>query len=203
MPFTDRLIMQFAHPRGPLGALAGVIMAHRSENVSRGRWAIDRLAPAPDARILELGYGPGVTLRDICRRVPDGHIVAVDSSPVMLRQAGRRNRQFIAAGRLDLRLGDAAALDPEIQDLDLIYGFNVWHLWDDGIAVITDLAARLRPGGQLALAYMRPPGGTITHGQAATRLAIEFSTTTLIHIETQWMSHKTPAVLVTARRPQS
>lgn len=201
MPLTDKFITQFAHPRGPLGALAGVIMAHRSGNLARGQWAIEQLAPATDARALELGYGPGVTLRETCGRVPDGHVVGVDLSPVMLQQAQRRNSEYIEAGLLELRLGDAAGLDPDLHDFDLIYGINIWQLWDTPIAVITDLATRLRPGGRLALAYMRPPGATLTHGQAATRLAIEFATTPLTHISTEWMSHESPAVLVTAQRP--
>lgn len=201
MPFADKFTVQFAHPRGPLGSLAGVIVAHRPDNVRRGQWAIDRLAPAANARVLELGYGPGVTLRETCRRVCDGQVVGVDLSPVMLRQAHRRNSAFIQSGRLELRLGDAAALDPDLQDFDLIYGINLWQLWDDTLATITDLAGRLRPGGQLALAYMRPPGSSLTHGQAATKLAVECGTTSLIHINTEWMSRTPPAVMVIARRP--
>ncbi|WP_067537877.1 class I SAM-dependent methyltransferase [Nocardia crassostreae] len=145
MPFTDTLMTQFARPRGPLGSLAGVIMAHRPSSVSRGRWAIDKLAPNRDARVLELGYGPGVTLRETCRRVPEGRIIGVDVSPVMRRQAHRRNRQFVAPGLLELRLGDATALDADLHGFDLIYGINVWQLWEDSTAVIADLSTRLPP----------------------------------------------------------
>lgn len=74
--------------------------------------------------------------------MPDGRVAGVDLSPVMLRQAARRTRTFVTTGLLDLRDGDAADLDPELRDFDLIYGINVWQYWADSATVIKDLATR-------------------------------------------------------------
>ncbi|SUA80303.1 Trans-aconitate methyltransferase [Nocardia otitidiscaviarum] len=196
MSAIEGLYTHFAHPRRPIGSLAGMIMAHRGHNIRRGRWAIDRLAPTAGARVLELGYGPGVTLGEVCRRTPDIEVTGVDISPVMLRQAARRNRALLRSGRLDLRLGDATRLDPELRGFDLVYGINVWQYWSDPDVVIQDLVGRLRPGGRLALVYMRPPGCRLTHGQAATRLADQFNAALLTHITTEWMPQRPTAVLV-------
>ncbi|GAB2712066.1 class I SAM-dependent methyltransferase [Nocardia thraciensis] len=201
MRFTDQLLSHFAHPRGALGALAGVLMAHRRDNIARGQWAVDMLAPARDARVLELGCGPGVALAGMCRLVPDGQVIGVDCSPVMLRQAARRTERFVASGLLELRLGDAAELGPDLDGFDLIYGINVWHCWADSAAVVAGLATRLRPGGRLGLIYMRPPGAALTHGEAARSLAADFAVTSLIHPGTEWMPHEPPAVLVSGRHP--
>ncbi|WP_306363613.1 class I SAM-dependent methyltransferase [Nocardia sp. CC227C] len=196
MSAIERLYTHFEHPRGPIGSLAGMMMAHRGHNIRRGRWAVERLAPAAGARVLELGYGPGVTLGEVCRRIPDGEVIGVDTSPVMMRQATRRNRSFIRSGRLEVHLGDATRLDPDVRDFDLVYGINVWQYWTDPVEVVEDLTRRLRPDGRLALVYMRPPGCRLTHGQAATHLVDQFTAAALTRITTEWMPHRPTAVLV-------
>ncbi|WP_327112420.1 class I SAM-dependent methyltransferase [Nocardia sp. NBC_01730] len=199
MTLSKNCAVHFAHPRGIRGAVAGVVMAHRRDYTSRGKWAMGKLEPAPDAHVLELGYGPGVTLAELCRLAPDGRVVGVDLSPVMLRQATRRTRTFVSTGLLDLRHADAADLDPELRDFDLIYGINVWQYWDDGATVIKDLATRLRPGGRLSLAYEQPPGSTVTCGRAIVQMVEQFAATPLVHVQSTWMPGH-PAVLVSASR---
>ena len=93
----EKLIENFGHPRGLLGRLAGWIMAKKKSNTARGRWAIAELAPKPDARVLEIGYGPGLGLADMSRRVSEGTVIGVDISDLMLAQAGRRNAAMVAA----------------------------------------------------------------------------------------------------------
>jgi ubiquinone/menaquinone biosynthesis C-methylase UbiE len=86
----QKLFENFAHPRGLWGRL-GQVMAHKSANIERGKWALAELDPQPHDRLLELelGYGPGLSLSEACRRVTRGHVTGVDVSPVMLRQATR------------------------------------------------------------------------------------------------------------------
>ena len=68
-----KLLENFAHPRGLWGRLAGQVMARKTANVERGKWALAELDPGPDDRVLEVGYGPGLSLSDACRRVCRGH----------------------------------------------------------------------------------------------------------------------------------
>ena len=97
----DKLFANFAHPRGGLGRLAGRIMAAKGDNNARARWAVAELDPKPDARVLEVGYGPGVAIALMAERLPDGTVVGVDSSDVMRAQASRRNRSAVAAGLVE------------------------------------------------------------------------------------------------------
>jgi SAM-dependent methyltransferase len=150
-----KLFENFAHPRGLWGRLAGQVMARKPANVERGKWALAELDPGPDDRVLELGYGPGLSLAEACRRVDRGRVIGVDQSSVMLRQARRRNAGALRDGRLELRVGDAQRLDADLCGLDLIYGINVWQFWTDQAATVHDLAGRLGPAGRLALLYMQ------------------------------------------------
>ena len=80
----EKLFENFAHPRGLYGRLAGRIMATKKSNTARGRWAVAELDPKPDARVLEIGYGPGIAVEAMAARVADGRVVGVDISDVML-----------------------------------------------------------------------------------------------------------------------
>ncbi|RDI45238.1 class I SAM-dependent methyltransferase [Nocardia mexicana] len=176
-------------------------MAHHRGARACGRWVLDTLTPGPRARVLEIGYGPGVTLAETCRRVPDGQMAGVDSSPLMRRQAARRTARFATTGLLDLRHGDTIDLDPDLREFDLIYGIDIWQHWPDPDRIIADLATRLRAAGQLSLAHTRASPSTLTPGAAAKRLAEAFAATQLVHIGTEWMPRTPAAILVTGHRP--
>jgi SAM-dependent methyltransferase len=195
-----KLFENFAHPRGLWGRLAGQVMARKAANVERGQWALAELDPAPDDRVLELGYGPGVSLAEACRRVDRGRVIGVDESPAMLRQARRRNAGSLRDGRLELRVGDAQRLDADLCDLDLIFAINVWQFWTDQAATVRDLAERLGPGGRLALVYMQPPGGSTTGDEAGERLQKQFVDAGLAAVETRTMRFDPPAVMVIGHR---
>jgi SAM-dependent methyltransferase len=196
----QKLFENFAHPRGLWGRLTGQVMAHKSANIERGKWALAELDPQPHDRLLELGYGPGLSLSEACRRVTRGHVTGVDVSPVMLHQATRRNADSIREGRLDLRVGDARQLDADLHDLDLVYGINVWQFWTEQTATVRDLAARLRPAGRLALVYMRPPGGSTTGDEAGERLQKQFVDAGLAAVDVRTMPFDPPAVMVIGHR---
>ena len=66
---------------------------------------------APGWRVVEVGSGSGVVARDVAALVgPRGHVTGVDRSRVLLAAARRRAREEGLEGRLDFRLGEAAAL---------------------------------------------------------------------------------------------
>ena len=88
--------MSFGNPRGLGGRVAAFVMAHRSSNVTRNRWAVDLLDLQPHDRFLEVGCGPGVALSAARARTP--HVVGVDRSPLMVRIAARRSGARVVEG---------------------------------------------------------------------------------------------------------
>lgn len=196
----DKLFANFAYPQGLLGRFAGLIMAVKKSNTERGAWAVAELDPAPDARVLEVGYGPGVTIAEMATKLTGGHIVGVDRSEVMLAQAKRRNKGSVAQGRVDLRVGDAQELDPDLTGFDLIYGINVWQFWPDQAATIAALGDRLAPDGRLAVVYMQPPTGTTTGAVAESKLHEQFMAAGLEDVEAREFAFDPPAVMIVGRR---
>jgi ubiquinone/menaquinone biosynthesis C-methylase UbiE len=43
----------------------------------------------PDDRVLELGFGPGLAIRELARLAAEGYVCGLDHSELMLRRAKR------------------------------------------------------------------------------------------------------------------
>lgn len=147
-----RVIGQFHRPHGLGGYVAGTVMAHRSSNVERNRWVATRLDLRPTDRVLEIGFGPGVLIEELARRVPKGGVCGIDHSDVMLRRATRRNRAAIQAGRVHLSQGSADDLPKFDQPFDVIVAVNSMLFWRDPPTTLAQLRAALAPAGRIAIA---------------------------------------------------
>ena len=194
------LIRQFGNPHGTLGFVAGRIMATRASNVERNLWIAEVLAPEPDAKILEIGHGPGIAIAQIWPQLTTGHIVGIDVSELMSKSAGKRNQDGVDRGVVEFRTGDAQHLPPDLQDLDVIYGVNVSMFWSDPRATISQLTKRLRPGGAITLAYMTPPTADRPAQSMAEELSAHFDATGLVRITTATFDFDPPAIAVTGHR---
>jgi SAM-dependent methyltransferase len=143
---------QFQRPDGLLGTLAGWIMAHRPSNRARNRWTVDLMGLTPDARVLELGFGPGLSIGLAAERAYRGSVVGIDHSEVMLRQAIRRNQSWIDSGRVELRLGGMELL-PELGVFTAIFSVNMLQFDSDRRLSVERLHQALAPDGLLATTY--------------------------------------------------
>ena len=155
------LVGQFHRPHGIGGRAAGWVMAHRGSNRERNAWAAGLLDVQPEDHVLEIGFGPGIAVEAMAARATRGHVVGIDHSEVMVRQASRRNAAAVRAGRVELRLGTAEDLSTFDTPFDKILAVNSLMFWDDPVARLQELHDRLRPGGQIAIVYQpRGPGAT-------------------------------------------
>jgi SAM-dependent methyltransferase len=194
---------QFERPRGPMGALAGFIMSHRPSNKERNRWTVELIAPEQDARVLEIGCGPGLALAAMCGRITTGRIVGLDHSPLMLRQAARRNRHAIEEGRLQLHLGGLDALAAFSGDFDVVYSINVAMFWRDRSAALRGLRSVMRPHGLLVTTYQPRHGGAKRADafRFAEHLRGEMSKLGFLEIRIEQLAlQPVPAVCVLGRR---
>lgn len=150
----ESLYAQFHRPMGFWGRVAGWIMALRSSNRARNEWTVALLNLSPADRVLEIGFGPGLALREVVRHLQEGEVVGLDHSPVMLRQAGRRNRAAVEAGKLRLLLGDVEDLGAAEGRFDKVFAVNVVQFWENQEESLRKVIARLNPGGLLAITHM-------------------------------------------------
>lgn len=165
MPLRQRAIervrAQFGRPTGLPGRIAGGIMAHRASNRRRNAWAVSLLDVQRDDRVLEIGFGPGIAIRELSARAPEGYVCGLDHSAVMVQQAARRNAEAVRRGQVDLRLGSAESLPAFEALFDKILAVNVTLCWDRPVELLGNLRRVLRMGGRIAIAFQpRGPGAT-------------------------------------------
>jgi ubiquinone/menaquinone biosynthesis C-methylase UbiE len=108
-------------------------------------------------RVADLGCGPGVTTSLLAEAFPAATIVAVDSSPVMLRRAHERAVRSGFGERVEFCEMD---LDGEIASLgafDLVWVSMALHHAADEDAALRRVASLLREGGVLCLLERAAP----------------------------------------------
>ena len=146
-------LAQFHHPTGAVGHVAGWIMGRRSSNGARNRWAVQLLDVQPTDRVIELGCGPGVAIATLATRAIRGLVVGVDHSQVMIRQARRRNRAAIQAGRVRLIHTPVESLSTSDGPFNAALAVNTVGMWPDPTARLRELARLLRPGGAVVVEH--------------------------------------------------
>ncbi len=152
---------QFMRPRGFAGWLAGWEMALRPSNRKRNIWAVGLLGVEPSDRVLEIGFGPGIAIRELSRRATHGLVCGVDHSAVMVRQATRRNAAAVRAGRVDLRLGSSEHLPAFAELFDKVLVVNNMGMWREPVERLKEIHRLMRPGGRIAIVSQpRCPGAT-------------------------------------------
>jgi SAM-dependent methyltransferase len=198
-------LAQFHHPTGAAGHVAGWIMGRRSSNVARNRWAAQLLDVQPTDHVIELGCGPGVAIAALADRAVRGLVVGVDHSLVMIRQARRRNRAAVRAGRVRLMHTPVESLSMSDGPFDAALAVNTVGMWPDPSTRLRELARLLRPGGRIALVSQpRCPGATpATSAAAAKELAGLLTDAGFERLRTEMLDLDPPAACVLGHRGAS
>lgn len=112
--------------------------------------AIDALDLATPSVVLEVGFGQG---RTVARLAALGHhVIGIDPSPTMVRQARAHNRRAVQAGTVRLEAGDGIHLPLDNDLADAALTVHTIYFMNEPATTLTEIARVLRPGGTLALA---------------------------------------------------
>jgi SAM-dependent methyltransferase len=197
------VMTQFVRPHGFAGRLAGWEMALRPSNRKRNRWAVALLDVQPHDHILEIGFGPGLAIRELARRATDGFVLGIDHSEVMVREATVRNRAAVEQGRVDLRLGSALDLRDFRELFDKALAVNNFGMWPEPAARLTELRRALRPGGRVAIVSQpRCPGATAeTTRRVGEETAERLRDAGFISIHRETLNLRPPVACVLAEAP--
>ena len=198
------IVGQFGNPRGAAGNVAGWVMAHRPSNRRRNSWVVSLLDVQPADRVLEIGFGPGLAIAELGRRVgASGHVYGIDRSDVMLRRATRRNAAAIRDGRVTLIRASVEELPPALDGpFNAIFAVNSLGFWTAPAERLEGLRRRLAPGGRIAIASQpRHPGATQDPSLAARQIADLLRAAGLTRTSTEILDLDPPVVCVLAANP--
>jgi trans-aconitate 2-methyltransferase len=132
-----------------------------------GETVVGWLDLAGDERVLDAGCGTGQVTARLLERLPEGSLVALDGSRSMIDQA----RDRLGDARVAYLVHDL--LDPiPIEPVDAVLSTATFHWILDHDRLFANLAAVLRPGGQLA-AQCGGAGNTVELGRVVRELGYD------------------------------
>jgi 2-polyprenyl-3-methyl-5-hydroxy-6-metoxy-1,4-benzoquinol methylase len=104
------------------------------------------------ANVMEIGCGTGIVSRRLAA-TPGfrGTIVATDMSPYLIEIARRHVKDEVVDGRITFEVSGAASLRAESGTCDLVIAHTLLSHAADPVAILTESARVLRPGGQLLI----------------------------------------------------
>ena len=101
----------------------------------------------PDAKVLDVGCGPGTITAGLADRVPRGHVTGVDAAQAVIDQA-----RELAGDRanLDFTTGDVYALDYPDDAFDIVFAHQILQHLSDPVRALREMGRVTRPGGLVA-----------------------------------------------------
>jgi len=111
--------------------------------------AIELLDVRAGARVLDLGFGGGLTFDPLLER--GATIVGVDRAEDMVSAAASRRREDVEAGRIDLHAADVTALPVDDGTVDRALTVNTVYFWPDLDPALAELHRVLSPGGRVVV----------------------------------------------------
>lgn len=141
----------FGVPKGLFGRLGGALLGAHGK-AALVRQVLAALDVSPGDAVLEVGFGPGVGIKQAMARVgPSGFVAGADPSDVMVDAAARLNSPAVARGNVDLEMTGAARLPFPDQRFDKAFAMYTVELWPDTVAGLREVRRTLKNGGQVLL----------------------------------------------------
>ena len=137
------------HDRYLHGHHDSVLRSHRRRSVENSAaYLLAQLAP--DARVLDVGCGPGTITVGLAARVPDGHVVGLDAAPAVLDEA-RALPGATERGNLRFEVGDVYELGFGDESFDVVHAHQVLQHLADPLGALAEMRRVCRAGGVVAV----------------------------------------------------
>jgi len=150
-------------PHGPAEVERYIATLLAPERIERLRvpLVLEKLDPAPDALIGDLGCGPGIFSLAFAERCPSGLVFASDVEPAQLDALIARTK---SAGVRNIVPVLASLDDPHFPPgrLDMVFIADTYHHLENRVEYMRRLARCLAPGGRVVLLDYKP--GPQPHG---------------------------------------
>ncbi|MGW6460467.1 class I SAM-dependent methyltransferase [Streptomyces sp. NPDC055078] len=115
-----------------------------------GRRLVDRVAPKPGERVLDVGCGRGACLFHAASLVgPTGHVLGIDIAPAMIEEA-RKEAASTGVGNVELVVMDGEFPALPTRSFDVVTGSYSLIFLPDARAALPRYAGLLGDGGRLA-----------------------------------------------------
>ena len=141
---------QLSCPTGFFGRIMGHLM--NMDNAKLNAYAVRQLDLTPSDRILEIGFGGGVTLPSLIAGA--ALVGGVDRSREMVRRAKARFSDAVSAGRAIFREGNVEELPFEVSSFEKVCTVNTIYFWSSLDAGFAEIHRVLSPGGRVVVGFL-------------------------------------------------
>lgn len=141
-----KLAAQLRKPAGAAGHKTGEMM--NKANATLYDFTLGCIPLQGNEQILEIGFGNGRLFHKIFDKAGNVHITGLDYSADMVKTAHEHNREYVAAGRLQLLQGSSAQMPFPDASFDVIFCINVIYFWDAPALHLQEIKRVLKPGGR-------------------------------------------------------
>src|SRR5207302_1506002 len=125
-----------------------VLRSHRWRTAENSAgYLLPRLRP--DARVLDVGCGPGTITADLAGLVPDGEVTGIDAAEGVLAQA-RQEAERRGRDNVRFETGDVYRLAYPDGAFDVVHAHQVMQHLSDPVAALREMRRVCRPGGVVA-----------------------------------------------------
>lgn len=138
---------QLGHPSGRLGRLTAAAMNRGNAGLNAS--AMELLDVGPGRRVLDLGFGGGLTFGPLL--AAGATVVGVDRAGDMVAAATEHEREAVDAGRLRVLTGDASAIPLEDGEVDRVLSVNTVYFWPDLDAALREVHRVLTAAGRVVI----------------------------------------------------
>jgi SAM-dependent methyltransferase len=115
-------------------------------------FAVSQLKLTASDRVLEIGFGGGVSLPSLIEGA--GFVAGVDRSPGVVNRAKTRFADAIRSGRAHFCEGKVDALPFEAGSFGKVCTVNTVYFWPSLDAGFAEICRVLSPGGRLAVGFL-------------------------------------------------
>jgi ubiquinone/menaquinone biosynthesis C-methylase UbiE len=151
MPSSNKSLPLPQSPSGFIGKLFGKLMEWT--NIDAYRKAIETLAPAPNERFLEIGFGTGLFAEMLLLASSETFVSGVDPTSTMVETAIDRLFDRGLKNRSDLREGTDELLPWDDNQFDAIIAIHCFQFWKDPDRSITEIGRVLRSEGRIVIVF--------------------------------------------------
>jgi arsenite methyltransferase len=121
-------------------------------NAAINVFAVQQLALRTTDRVLEIGFGGGVTLPSLLKA--SSFVAGVDRSPDVVGRSKARFANALRAGRADFRVGTVEALPFEDGSFDKVCTVNTVYFWTSLQQGFAEIRRVLKSGGRVVVGFL-------------------------------------------------
>jgi arsenite methyltransferase len=141
---------QLSHPSGLVGGVIRWLM--NRHNARMNAFAVKKLELGPGDRVLEIGFGGGLTLKPLLAGA--GYVAGIDRSRNVIEWARRRFAAAVKAGRAEFRDGLVEALPFGAAMFDKVCTVNTIYFWISLDVGFAEIYRVLKDGGRMVVGFL-------------------------------------------------